>query len=65
MAISGGRDGLKATDVGNPLPLNFLCLSLIRVATVRETSGNFLKSQVKSLILSKSMKSEGILFSGL
>ena len=32
---------------------------------VRENSGNFLKSQGKSLILSKSVKSQGILFSGL
>ena len=43
----------------------------IRVATVREKSGsneNFSrsgKSQRKSLILSKSVKSQGILFSGL
>ena len=32
---------------------------------VREKSVNFLKSQGKSLILSKSVKSEGILLSGL
>ena len=32
---------------------------------VREKSGNFLKGQGKSLILSKSVKSQGILFSGL
>ena len=32
---------------------------------VREKSGNFLKSHGKSLILSKSVKSQGILFSGL
>ena len=32
---------------------------------VREKSGNFLKSQGKSLLLSKSVKSQGILFSGL
>ena len=32
---------------------------------VREKSGNFLRSQGKSLILSKSVKSQGILFSGL
>ena len=31
---------------------------------VREKSGNFLRSQGKSLILSKSVKSQGILFSG-
>ena len=45
----------------------------IRVATVREKqkffkirekSGSFLKSQGKSLILSKSVKSQRILFSG-
>ena len=38
---------------------------IYRVATVREKSGNFLKSQGKSLILSKSVKSQGILSSGL
>ena len=32
---------------------------------VREKSGNFLKSQGKSVLLSKSVKSQGILFSGL
>ena len=39
-----------------------------KVATVfkvREKSGNFSKHQGKSLILSKSVKSQGILFSGL
>ena len=32
---------------------------------VRGKSGNFLKSQGKSLIFSKSVKSKGMLFSGL
>ena len=32
---------------------------------VREKSGNFLKNQGKALILSKSVKSQGFLFSGL
>ena len=36
-----------------------------KVATFREKSGNFLKSQGKSLILSKSVKGQVILFSGL
>ena len=36
-----------------------------KVFKVREKSGNLLKSQGKSLILSKSVKSQGILFSGL
>ena len=39
-----------------------------KVATVfkvREKSGNFSKHQGKSLILSKSLKSQGILYSGL
>ena len=36
-----------------------------KIFKVREKSGNFLKSLRKSLILSKSLKSQGILFSGL
>ena len=36
-----------------------------KVAMVREKSGNFLKSHAKSLILSKSVISQGILFSSL
>ena len=37
----------------------------IMVATVREKSGNFLRSRGKSLVLSNSVKGQGILFSGL
>ena len=36
-----------------------------KIFKVREKSGNFLKSRGKSLVLSKSVKGQGILFSGL